>query len=54
MAKNRQEQLIMKLKHVGLVALLVIPVLYGCGGQATIPEVVEPGVLSQVKLTPLW
>jgi len=25
---------------------LVIPVLYGCGGQATIPEVVEPGVLS--------
>lgn len=39
MAKNRQEQLIMKLKHLGLVALLVIPVLYGCGG-------FEPGVLS--------
>ena len=25
---------------------MVIPVLYGCGGQPTIPEVVEPGVLS--------
>lgn len=37
---------IMKLKRVGLVAFLIIPLLYGCGQQATIPEALEPDVLS--------
>jgi len=41
MAKNRHKQLIMKLLNVGLIVLLVIPILYGCGGLE--PSVLSPG-----------
>ena len=41
MAKNRQKQLHNKLLNIGLVILLVIPVLYGCGGLE--PDVLSPG-----------
>ena len=42
----------MKLKYLGLVTLLVVPLICGCGGQTTIPEAAEPGVLSPGQIDP--
>jgi len=36
----------MKLKHICLVVLLVIPILYGCGRQSPTSEALESGFLS--------
>ena len=36
----------MKLRHVGLVIFLVLPILYGCGSRSSAPEALEPGFLS--------
>ncbi len=36
----------MKMKHVWLVVLLVIPVLYGCSRESPASEVIDDGLLS--------
>lgn len=40
----------MKLKYVGLVTFLIISFIHGCGGQAPIPETLEPSVLSPSQI----